>query len=570
MTSGLKPQQIKRLEQIGRRRIKSDQVVTPDIARLMTTLSFEIGRQIGILVGREGEIYTVLVGNEREIEIPDLTELRFGKRGLRGVRLIHTHLKNEPLNEDDLTDLALLRLDLIAAVGVVQEGLPGTVYLAHLLPPNPDEKIYEVHPPVSIHQLNLPLKSFLAALEGEFDSGEPTRAVDRRKERAILISVSNKLRIDQEASMDELAELARSARLVPIDRIYQRPKSFHPKYLLGEGKLKEVVMKALQQRADLLIFDQNLTPLQVKAIGEVTEMKVLDRTQLILDIFAQRAQTREAKVQVELAQLRYRLPRLAERSTALSRLTGGIGGRGPGETRLEVDRRRARDRIARLERELDSLAEARARRRVRRVAHSLPILSIVGYTNAGKSTLLNALTKSDVQTEDLLFATLDTSTRRLRFPREREVIITDTVGFIQSLPPDLLGAFRSTLDELRDAHLLIHLVDISDPHFEQHLQTVQQILTELDLEKTPQLLVFNKRDRVDPDTVAALCERYGAIAISAIEPQSLGSLLAAIESRPWSGGKSEGEAGSDGNELEKDGVDKHGLEKMNPRANFGF
>jgi GTP-binding protein HflX len=537
-THGLKAHHIKRLEQISRRKVKADQVVTPEVARLLTTLSFEIGRQVGILVGRDGTIYTVLVGDEREILIPDLTDLRFGKRALRGVRLIHTHLKNEPLSEDDLTDLALLRLDVISAIGVLADGLPGTVYMAHLLPPNRDEKVYEIHPPVSIHQFNLPLTPFLSALEAEFDSGQPTRKVGKT-ERAILVSASTKPRIDQEASIEELGELARSARLTPIDQVTQRPKSLHPKYLLGQGKLKEVIMKALQEQADLLIFDQNLTPLQVKAIGEVTEMRVLDRTQLILDIFAQRAQTREAKVQVELAQLRYRLPRLAERSTALSRLTGGIGGRGPGETRLEVDRRRTRDRIGRLEGELESLAEARGRRRVKRVDQQIPILSIVGYTNAGKSTLLNTLTKSNVQTENLLFATLDTSTRRLRFPREREVIITDTVGFIQSLPPDLLGAFRSTLDELRDAHLLIHLVDISNPRFEQHIATVQEILNELELDATPQLLVFNKKDRLDPENVKALCERYEAIAVSALRPETLGVLLGAIEERLWEENKTQ-------------------------------
>ena len=531
-THGLKAHHIKRLEQIGRRKLKADQVVPPEVARLLTTLSFEIGRQIGILVGRDGTVYTVLIGNEHEILIPDLADLRFGKRALRGIRLVHTHLKNEPLSEDDLTDLALLRLDVISAIGVLPDGLPGTVYIAHLLPPNREEKVYEIHPPVSIHQFHFPLTPFLSALEAEFDSGQRTRQVGKT-ERAIQVSASTQPRIDQVASIEELGELARSARLTPIDQVTQRPKSLHPKYLLGQGKLKEVIMKALQEQAALLIFDQTLTPLQLKAIGEVTEMRVLDRTQLILDIFAQRAQTREAKVQVELAQLRYRLPRLAERSTALSRLTGGIGGRGPGETRLEVDRRRTRDRIGRLERELESLAEARARRRVKRVDQQIPILSIVGYTNAGKSTLLNTLTRSSVQTENLLFATLDTSTRRLRFPREREVIITDTVGFIQSLPPDLLGAFRSTLDELGDAHLLIHLVDISNPRFEQHIATVQEILTELELDATPQLLVFNKKDKLDPENVKALCERYEAIAVSALRPETLGTLMAAIEERLW-------------------------------------
>lgn len=294
-------------------------------------------------------------------------------------------------------------------------------------------------------------------------------------------------------------------------------------------------MKAIQQQADLLIFDQNLSPLQVKTIGEVTEMKILDRTQLILDIFAQRAHSREAKVQVELAQLRYRLPRLSARSTALSRLTGGIGGRGPGETRLEIDRRRARDRIARLEREHQSLAEARVRRRRLRSQNSLPILSIVGYTNAGKSTLLNQLSKSDVMTEDLLFATLDTTTRRLRFPRERELIITDTVGFIQALPPDLMAAFRSTLDELRDAHLLIHLVDISNARFEQQIETVNKILEELGLSDTPCLLVFNKIDRIDDETAMILKTHYNALPVSALKRESLGPLLAAIEQILWEG-----------------------------------
>ncbi|MFQ5579866.1 MAG: GTPase HflX [Nitrospiria bacterium] len=503
------------------------------MARDLAAISFETGRQIGILVGREGKIHTLLIGNQREVLIPDLSDLRFGKRALRGVRLVHTHLKNEALNDDDLTDLALLRLDIIVAIGVLKDGSPGRLYLAHLLPPNPGGQLYEIHPPTTIHQLNLPLSPFLMALEAEFEGHQETAIATGGQEQAILVSASLKPIIDQESSMDELAELSRSAGIVPIDRVIQRPKTLHPKFLLGQGKLKEVIMKALQRQAKLLIFDQNLSPLQVKTIGEVTEMKVLDRTQLILDIFAQRAHSRESKVQVELAQLRYRLPRLAERSTALSRLTGGIGGRGPGETRLEIDRRRSRDRIARLEREMKSLAAARARRRTKRTERRVPILSIVGYTNAGKSTLLNTLTKSQVETKDLLFATLDTSTRRLRFPREREVILTDTVGFIQSLPADLLGAFRSTLDELRDAHLLIHLVDITSPRLEQQIETVGHILSDLKLSGTPCLLVFNKIDQSDPETVKNLCERYDGIAISARQTENLGPLLAVIEDLLW-------------------------------------
>jgi GTP-binding protein HflX len=374
----------------------------------------------------------------------------------------------------------------------------------------------------------------MRSLEEEFDRYDKSVHVQERYERAILVSAAQKSRLDQEESLSELAELARSARIAVIGQVVQRPSAIHPRYLMGHGKLKELLISSLQRRAALLIFDQTLTPLQVKAIGEIADMKVVDRTQLILDIFAQRAKTREGKVQVELAQLRYRLPRLAERSTALSRLTGGIGGRGPGETRLEVDRRRVREKIACLEEELKRLARQRGQLRRRRVESKIPILSIVGYTNAGKSSLLNTLTRSRIGTKDLLFSTLDTSTRRLRFPREREAIVTDTVGFIRDLPEDLFGAFRSTLDELSDAHLLIHVVDISHPQFERQIAAVDRILSDLDLSEKPRLLVFNKIDRVFPDEVKTLCERYDAVGVSAIRPETLGPFLDLLEEKVFS------------------------------------
>jgi GTP-binding protein HflX len=265
----------------------------------------------------------------------------------------------------------------------------------------------------------------------------------------------------------------------------------------------------------------------------MTEMRVIDRTQLILDIFARRAHSRDGKVQVELAQLKYRLPRLSERSTALSRLTGGIGGRGPGETRLEIDMRRARDRIRRLEKELKALSASRQQRRERRVRSGIPIVSIVGYTNAGKSTLFNNLTKSHVKAEDLLFATLDTATRRLRFPREREVVITDTVGFIKDLPPDLLGAFHATLDEMQDADLLLHVVDIGNPRFEHQMESVDTLLTEIGLNQIPRLIVLNKADQVNPLWAKAIAKRFEGVACSAIDPGTFGDLLREIEKRVW-------------------------------------
>jgi GTP-binding protein HflX len=354
-----------------------------------------------------------------------------------------------------------------------------------------------------------------------------------KKDRAILVSVSKRSRHEQEESIEELKELARSDGITVLDTVIQRPHDINPRYLMGIGKLKDLIIRSQQLGADLIVFDQDLSPAQVKSIGDLTELRAIDRTQLILDIFARRAHSGDGKVQVELAQLKYRLPRLSERSTALSRLTGGIGGRGPGETRLEIDMRRARDKIRRLEKQLESLGRARDQRRERRVRSEIPIVSIAGYTNAGKSTLFNNLTRSEVKAEDLLFATLDTATRRLRFPREREVVITDTVGFIRDLPQDLLGAFRATLDEMRDAHLILHVVDIGNPRFEQQMASVDNILNEIGLDTIPRLMVFNKVDLVSPLWAKAIAARFNGVVCSAIRQETLGRLLNEIEERVW-------------------------------------
>jgi len=504
-------------------------VISPEAARACTELSHEIRRQVGLLINRRGAIEQVLVGTGRELDLTVLSGFRHGRRFLRGVRLVHTHLSNEPLTQDDLTDLALLRLDLIAAIGVDPQGAPADLYLAHIVPPNPDGHAYDVLEPRPFHAFHLDCGQFIDALESEVAREIVRHSVADRKDTALLISASKRSRLEQEERLEELAELAKSDDLEVCETVVQRPQEIHPKYLLGSGKLKEVVIKALQRGADLLIFDQDLTPAQVRAIGEATELRVIDRTQLILDIFARRAHSREGKIQVELAQLRYLLPRLSERSTALSRLGGGIGGRGPGETKLETDRRRVRQRISHLERELQAAARRRDQRRALRVREKIPIISIVGYTNAGKSTLLNALTDSRVPAEDRPFETLDTSSRRLRFPRNRDAIITDTVGFIRDLPKDLMGAFRTTLEELRDADLLLHLVDASAKTFERQIEAVDAILAELELEGIPRVLVFNKCDRLPPEETEGLCHRYGAVGVSALRPETLAPLIDVLD-----------------------------------------
>ncbi|MBA4371878.1 MAG: GTPase HflX [Thermodesulfovibrio sp.] len=551
--SGLKGSQTTALEKIYRRRLHRE-VITIELGRYLAELSDEMNRQIGILVNRKGTITHVIVGDAKGIFIPPLEDYPLGKRPLRGLRLIHTHLNDEPLNKDDITDLSLLRFDLIAALGI-RDGLPVHIHIAHLIPQTGDtseSRTYELQPPQDFFNQDFDFIPFVTALENEFErsqgfviSGPSKRSsqdhaasgVQKNKgsyerepgnERAILVSVSTGSRHDQEDSVDELAELARSSNVTVLEKVVQRPKQINPRYLLGEGKLKELVITAMNRGATLLIFDQDLNPSQIKAINELTELKVIDRSQLILDIFARRAHSRDGKVQVELAQLKYRLPRLTGKGTAMSKLMGGIGGRGPGEMKLEIDRRRVRDRITLLEKELKSLGEARRQRKARRVERQVPIVSIVGYTNAGKSTLLNALTRSKTFVEDKLFATLDTASRRLRFPHEREVIITDTVGFIRDLPKDLVAAFKSTLEELEDADLLLHVVDISNQRFEQHMASVDTILTDLHLEDKKRLLVFNKTDLIPPDEADYLSQRFQAIAVSAVDSGTFAPLLSAI------------------------------------------
>lgn len=539
----MKKSQLNGLERLYRRRIPPGELVTSELAGRLAELSAEIGRQVGVLINRIGLVEYVIVGDERRIVIPELRDYPLGKKRLRGLRFCHTHLKGEEITEDDITDLALLRLDLLMALLLPPDKRPLSVQIACLSVTQPGDSPVHVDPPCFLDRISINAIDFIASLENSLErsvSGSDT--VRGVQERAILISVTNSSRAEVEDSMDELRELARTAGVAVFDSFIQQRRDLNPRYLMGEGKMQEVVIRALQLGASMLIFDQELSPAQIRSISEMTELKVIDRSQLILDIFARRAESQDGKVQVELAQLKYILPRLSGRGVQMSRLMGGIGGRGPGETKLEIDRRRIRDRIARLEKELKDLSRGRYERRRKRVKSGIPIVSIVGYTNAGKSTLLNALTRSNVFTEDLLFATLDTSTRRLRFPREREVIITDTVGFIRSLPKSLMGAFKATLEELRDADLLLHIVDLSNSRFEDQIRQVEDILDELQLSEKPRLLVFNKIDLLsnlkESDTLAFIKTRqairtFGAITISATDPSTLAPLLDEMEKRFW-------------------------------------
>lgn len=514
--------------------------MTPEFARQLTELSHETRRQIGVLIDRKGYVEYVVVGDARRIELPDLKRTRVAEGRFRGLRCVHTHLRGEELTQDDLTDLALLRLDLMVALDVDERtGLPGLLRAAHLLPTTAAEldqdgaaAPYAFLEPQIPSQIDVDFLALINSLEEEMTRNRQTARRAGARERTILVGVPTGSLSEAEESMAELHELATSADVVVLDQIIQRRSAIDPRTVLGRGKLEDLLVRALQLGADLIVFDRELQPAQVRSLSEATDLKVIDRSQLILDIFAQRAQSREGKIQVELAQLKYLLPRLiAGQDSAFSRLAGGIGGRGPGETKLETDRRRVRDRIHRLEKEIGALRSRRQERRKERMRREFPVISIVGYTNAGKSTLLNQLTQSSVHAEQRMFATLDPTSRRLRLPHEQEVIINDTVGFIRDLPPDLLAAFRATLEEINDSDVLLHLVDAANPRWLQQLEAVERILSELEYAQIPRLVVFNKADLVDDETLAAnmrFAAQNGArecIAVSAMQPQTLRPML---------------------------------------------
>ena len=483
---------------------------------------------------RSGQVDYVVVGDAGKLMLPDIGRLRAAEGRFRALRLVHTHVRGEALTKDDMVDLVRMRLDMVAAIHMAPNGEARGLSYAYNIPSTGEEGElpYREVAMAPLGQINVHVGELMAGLEAEFAKRTGVRAVEGKDGRAILVHVAGLSSSDRkgkvelhsraEISMRELRELARTAGVEVVDSIVQVRESIDPRFMMGRGKLDDLVLRAVDLDANVVVFDQNLQPAQAAAIARVCDLKVIDRAQLILDIFAQRAEGRDGKLQVELAQLKYSLPRLGQKDDSLSRLTGGIGGRGPGETKLEIGKRRAKERVTHLETELKKLAKQREQRRRKRTREGIPTVAIVGYTNAGKSTLLNTMTGSDVMVENKLFATLDTRSRTLRVGwagyGDRDVVVTDTVGFIRNLPKDLFAAFRATFEEAADADLILHVVDVNDEARDEHIETTEKVLEDLKLMEIPRVLVWNKADALTPFEQGLMRKQYPeSVVLSALD-----------------------------------------------------
>lgn len=491
-------------------------------------MAADLGRMVGVLVDRKGSVQNVILGAQTQLYLPEIGRSRASASRLRGVRLLVAKPRRSTqatydLDRDFITDLEKLHLDGILQIEVLPTGLPGRCVLG-LLSAKARTQIEQFS---SVQAIKFDFAEIISELEHTL-AREVPKTVQGAREQAVLVGVYTTPRKQWQASLNELQELARTAKVQVLDTVIQQRKQLDPRTVVGSGKLEELCLHALSLGADMLIFDRDLSPSQLNAITELTDLKILDRTMLILDIFAQRAKSKAGKLQVELAQLQYSLPRLANRQTGLSRLSGGIGGVGPGETKLELDKRRVKDRAVKLEKEIDKLCEQRELTRQGRQNKQFPVIALVGYTNAGKSTLMNRLTKAAVYAENALFATLDPTSRALRLPTGKQVILVDTVGFIRELPEGLISAFRATLEELHDADLLLHVVDGSDPEAENHVKIVNDILDGLELGDKKRLLVVNKCDLLQDPVQELMAKRLGGIMISAQTGFQMGDLLACL------------------------------------------
>lgn len=518
--------------------MQSPQLVSQELAVKLADITEYINREISVYITRSGQIIEIAVGDNATVELPSFS----GRRGagrLSGIRCIHTHPGGNPyLSGVDISALKNNKYDAMVAIGVVSPDFTKSELTFGLITGIDSNENYtaECYGPYSIEDAeNINFVNTVSTIERILDKQTGTASLQVMSERAILIGMEwgrNDSLWTVDDSLEELKQLADTAGATVIKKFIQKRPKPDPAFFIGRGKVQELALYAQQENIDLCIFDDELSPAQQRNIESVMGIRILDRTALILDIFAQRARTNEGKLQVELAQLQYTLPRIMGKGLMLSRLGGGIGTRGPGETKLEVDRRRIRDRIAFIKDQIEKVKAVRSLHRSKRKKNNVFEVSLVGYTNAGKSTLLNTLTNSDIYAKDQLFATLDPTTRQLTLPNKQEIIITDTVGFIQRLPHQLIAAFRSTLEVVTEADLLVHVIDVSHELYKEQAAAVHEVLKEIGAETKPVITVYNKIDKLPPDNKLAdrLALEEDTVCISAAKKLNLESLQQMIES----------------------------------------